>query len=65
MRKEDRSKRETGEPWSSKSLGSKGPRQVPWNNPRTKLVKDLAKCSGFSGGDALKGDTRTHPEHDG
>ena len=46
-KEQGREKRGTGEPGSSKSLGSEKPRQVPWNNPRTKLVRDLAKCSGF------------------
>ena len=25
----------------------------------------LVKCSMLAGGDALRGDTRSHPEHDG
>ena len=32
---------------------------------RAKARKYLAKNSSFSGGDALRGHTRSHPEHDG
>lgn len=46
-------------------LGSKEPHQAR----RTSLVlsskKNLAKNSGFFGGDAPGGNTRSHPEHDG